>query len=127
MRLSQKVFLKNSKGKYLAILRSSTNPSRPLAWDFPGGNIEEGEDLYENMKREILEETGIELNDFKIFDAQSAVNENGEYSIQIAYVGNVENPEIMLSYEHSDSRCVIKEEFLELESTSKIKKFLQKL
>lgn len=127
MRLSQKIFLKNSEGKYLTILRSATDPSRPLTWDLPGGNIEEGEDLHENMKREIFEETGIVLDQFKIFDVGSAINGRGEYSVQIAYTGNVENPEIKLSYEHSDYRWVTKEEFLELDSSSKIKKFLQKL
>ncbi len=127
MRLSQKIFLKNSEGKYLTILRSATDPSRPLTWDLPGGNIEEGEDLHENMKREILEETGIELDDFEIFDVGSAVNGRGEYSVQVAYRGNVDNPKVVLSYEHSEYRWVTKEEFLELDSSSKIKKFLEKL
>ena len=35
-------------------------------WQFPGGHLEEGETFLECLKREVLEETGIELDDKEI-------------------------------------------------------------
>jgi len=46
----------NSSGKVLLI----EGPGR--GWECPGGRIEEGEDLISGLKREILEEAGVEVN-----------------------------------------------------------------
>ncbi len=47
-------------GKVLCAQRSELMPL-PLKWEFPGGKIEAGEDPEECLKREILEELGIEI------------------------------------------------------------------
>ncbi len=38
------------------------------SWDFPGGTMELGETLEENARRELKEETNLEMDDFKIID-----------------------------------------------------------
>ncbi len=38
----------------------------PDEWQFPQGGLDEGEDLFKAVKREIHEETGIEANDIKL-------------------------------------------------------------
>lgn len=48
MNLSPKVIIQNDAGKILSLRRSKTDPVRSLMWDFPGGLIEESEDL--NLK-----------------------------------------------------------------------------
>ena len=127
MKVSQKIFLKNKEGKILALRRSATDPRRPLTWDLPGGNIEEGEVLTDSIKREVLEETGLEAHDITILDAMSDTYKNGSYSIQIAYTGKVDSDDVKLSWEHDEYRWLTKEEFAELESSSKIKAFLLKI
>jgi 8-oxo-dGTP diphosphatase len=47
-------------GKILATQRSASM-SLPLKWEFPGGKIRDGEQPEECLKREILEELGIDI------------------------------------------------------------------
>ena len=45
-------------GRVLGIRRSRTDPRWPLAWNFPGGMIEQGENPLAGAIRETHEETG---------------------------------------------------------------------
>ena len=53
--------LLNSAGKVLCTQRSEAM-SMPLKWEFPGGKIDEGESPEECLKRELIEELGIEAS-----------------------------------------------------------------
>lgn len=49
----------NDKGQVLLIRRA--NPPRAGHWSLPGGKVERGESLEEALRREIREETGLEI------------------------------------------------------------------
>jgi 8-oxo-dGTP diphosphatase len=53
-------------------------------WHFPGGHIDEGEEPEEAVKREIKEETGLEVEVHQIVDATSQTW-NGDTILQITY------------------------------------------
>jgi 8-oxo-dGTP diphosphatase len=57
----------NAEGRILMI----RGPRR--GWEFPGGQVEEGENLLQALKREILEETGIEVEVGKLAGVYSNV------------------------------------------------------
>lgn len=56
------VIIFNNAGEVLMQHRSDND-----CWCFPGGSIELGENLEETARREVLEETGLELGDLKLF------------------------------------------------------------
>ncbi len=48
-------------GRFLLIQRSLRSHFDPGLWELPGGKIDHGEDLVEAVKREVREETGLEI------------------------------------------------------------------
>lgn len=53
--------IENQQGEILCALRSP-GMSMPNMWEFPGGKVEEGEDVFEALEREIDEELGCRIN-----------------------------------------------------------------
>ena len=65
LQVGVKVLLKNKEGKYLFLHRSAKKyPGVNRLWDFPGGRIDPGAPLRENMARELKEETGLDVENF---------------------------------------------------------------
>ena len=60
-------------GKIL-LIKKKTGPYDGLL-DLPGGSFEFGETPEETLKREMLEETGLEITKYQLFDASSVVVE----------------------------------------------------
>ena len=57
--------IKRPDGKYLVTKRSMDKEWAPGAWEIPGGGVRAGESSEDAVKREILEETGIDVNGAK--------------------------------------------------------------
>jgi len=53
------------RGDYLLIVRRREDDAGAGMWDVPGGGIEDGENKIDALKREVFEETGIEIDDEK--------------------------------------------------------------
>lgn len=127
MFVSQKILLRNQDKKILIVRRSSTHPTKPHEWDLPGGQVEEGENLKDQILRELREETGIEINELKIIGAESAHANDGEYVVQIAYGGEVEYADVILSYEHDEFKWVTPAEFATEVPNERFRRFLEAL
>lgn len=53
--------------KFLIIKRSENEIAYPWKWAFPGGKLEPGESIIDTLKREVLEEVGLEIENSKEF------------------------------------------------------------
>jgi 8-oxo-dGTP diphosphatase len=125
--VSQKAVIFNEEKKFLAIHRTKTAPSNPNKWDFPGGDLDFGEDAIKGIIREVKEEVGIEIKNLKPFDVESHVNEKGDFWVTIAYIAKAISDKVVLSFEHDEFKWLTAKEFLRLESSDKLKRFVKNL
>ncbi len=124
--VSQKAILFNENEKLLTIRRTETAPTRPLHWDLPGGELNFGEDAQEGILREIREETGLEVQDLKVMDIISRLNDKGEFWVTICYTARPTTADVVLSHEHDDFKWVTTDEFQQLQASSRNKKFVER-
>jgi len=114
--------------KILLIKRSGEYGEISNSWDIPGGRTNFGEEPEDGLKREIKEETGLELNEIKqILDASTVFKNEEKHIVRITYLCTVKKTNIQLSHEHTDIQWVTKEELKNIEFKDKIlKKVIKK-
>jgi len=98
---------KNSK--FLMLKKSQDYDFTGHRWEQPGGKIEDGEDRFKALKREIKEETGLQIGKLEDLvrieiEAEECIN------CYVIHVGEFSG-DIELSDEHEDYRWVSAEEF----------------
>ena len=101
LQVGVKVLLKNKEGKYLFLHRSAKKyPEVNRLWDFPGGRIDPGAPLRDNLARELKEETGLALtSEPKLIGAQDILK-NDRHVVRLTYVGQASGETPTLSEEH---------------------------
>ncbi|MDD4989077.1 MAG: NUDIX hydrolase [Candidatus Pacebacteria bacterium] len=91
LQVGVKAFLKNKEGKFLLLRRSEKYKDIKGNWDIVGGRINPGSSLFDNLKREILEETGLVLHETpQILTAQDILRVHGKHIVRISYIANIE-------------------------------------
>ena len=93
-----------NNGKVLLLKRSQKYENLVDQWDIPGGRINFGEEPIVGLKREILEETGLELTHvLDILDASTIYLNKDTHIVRVTYLVKC-NGQISLSGEHTDSK-----------------------
>jgi len=102
LQVGVKVVLKNKDGKYLLLHRSPEKyPDVKDPWDIVGGRISPGTPLLENLKREVREETQLELtSEPELIFAQDILRPD-KHVVRLTYVAEIEG-EPKLDEEHTD-------------------------
>lgn len=86
----------------LLFLRRKNNPAAGQWW-FAGGRIHKGESLEETLRREVKEETGLEIESYRFIKAYSRVFPE-RHDITIAYLCKCREGKVELDSEHSEYR-----------------------
>lgn len=92
LQVGVKVLLTDGSGKYLLLKRSAEKyPEVGPKWDIPGGRINPGKPLLENLRREVLEETGLKLeSEPKLIAAQDILRIEGRHVVRLTFLGKAE-------------------------------------
>lgn len=87
LQVGVKIFLKNTKGKYLILKRSAIRyPNLKNFWDIPGGRIFPGTPLLENIKREVFEETKLSvLSEPKLIGVQDIIRLPEKHIVRLTF------------------------------------------
>lgn len=117
LQVGVKVLLQNKQGQYLILKRSNRKyPGMNGVWDIPGGRIDPGTPLLENLKREIKEETGLELNgEVDLVKAQDIFSQDNTHIVRLTYTGFIEGEPEIDPNEHDQYKWVTLNELRELE------------
>jgi 8-oxo-dGTP diphosphatase len=108
-----KGLIENEKGQFLMLKKSVDYEFTAGKWEQPGGKIEEGENRFQALRREVKEETGLEIEspeDLVRIELEDENHINCYVLHSSDFSGDVE-----LSGEHEEYRWVRPENFSELE------------
>lgn len=102
--------------------RAGTKKFLPSVFELPGGHIDWGEDIVEGLKREIVEEHGMQIKVGDPFAAFTYSNEvKGSHSVEVVYFATFEDPieNIKLNPEdHSEFKWISQNEIESIGSIS---------
>ncbi len=114
LQVGVKVLLKNKEGKFLLVRRNPKKyPEVGAQWDIVGGRIEPGSKLYDNLKREVIEETGLILTSAVTLVAAQDILKEDRHVVRLTYLGEIEG-EPKIDEEHTEFNWFTGEEIKNL-------------
>jgi 8-oxo-dGTP diphosphatase len=115
LQVGVKALIQNDQNELLFLRRNpKIYPGKDLRWDIPGGRINFEENLQDALAREVLEETGLEIDQSsaKLVAAQDIfVPEKDLHVVRLTYYANASGA-AQLSDEHTDFAWLTKEQVL---------------
>lgn len=115
-----KILLENKDGKFLLIRRSPEKyPDVSAPWDIVGGRIEPGLSLFDNLKREVKEETNLDLaEEPKLVGAQDILRVPGKHVVRLTYIGFIDGQVMLDEKENTEFEWLSIEKIKEMPDLS---------
>lgn len=88
------------KGRALILQRSPYDPTFAGTWEFPGGKLEFGEKLEDCLRREIWEETHLQVEVERLLYANTFLTHPWRQVVVVTYLCRADQGEVRLSEEH---------------------------
>jgi 8-oxo-dGTP diphosphatase len=73
------------RGDSVLLVKRNKEPSKGM-WNIPGGLVEIGETVKDAVKREVMEECGVEIEPRELFEVVDAVNREDRGRVRFHYV-----------------------------------------
>lgn len=109
--IAVKAFIVNEKKEVLILRRRKDDVHRPGTWDIPGGRLNQGESPFDGMKREVKEETNLEIEVKSPLQIHYFTREDGQQITMIVFLCRPLSKNIKLSEEHMEYRWVDTDKF----------------
>ena len=109
--IAVKAIIRRKDGKILILKRSAGDDHLPEVWETVGGGMDVEQTPQEALKREIREETGLEVSVREPFNVFTFRKQTGEFKVGITFLCDSEDDTVVLSHEHGEYRWIEPEEF----------------
>lgn len=108
--LQKAVIFHPNEPVFLLLRRSSKDSKRPNEWDLPGGNVIFGEIHLESIKREIHEETALDVDDLQIVQVATGFDrKHSVYHLFLGYKCRAKHAQVHPGAEHEQFEWVNKD------------------
>ncbi len=94
------------EGKLLLVKRRSNDVQTPSIWEIPGGRLELGENPFEGLKREVKEETNLDVIVGVPLGVKHFTRKDEQTITMIIFLCEAGGGEVKLSEEHTDYKWV---------------------
>jgi len=103
--VSGRALIFDQNGNALVLKRHPASTTNPGKWELPGGKPNKGESFEESLRREVLEETGFEIDMYRsVGTADQHVS--GWHVIHVIVLASIRSGGLAISDEHSEFRWV---------------------
>lgn len=115
--------------KYLLTKRNQEGDKYHGKWQLPGGGLEFGESLEECLKREVKEETGLEIENTQLIPHIHSEVRDGWHGVLIAFLCTPKTPDqqVVLDSEASEYGWFTVEEIEKLDTFPDTVEFMKKI
>ena len=112
LQVGVKVFLGNKHGHWLLLYRTlEKSPDVSGGRDMVGSRIVPGSKLKENLRREVKEETGLEIiSEPVLIAAQDIMPDGDKHVVRLTYTAETEGEPVLNTSENTDYKWMLKEE-----------------
>ena len=119
-----KILLANQDGEFLVLQRPSSSIRNPSKWDFPGGKMTLEKPYLLELRREVKEETGLDIEVERIIGITETLLPLQKV-ITLIFRGRASSKDIKLSDEHTTFKWIIPDQMDSLELTDKLQAFFK--
>ena len=106
LQVGVKAFLKNKDDKFLLMKRNREKyPNAKGSWDIVGGRIEPDTTLIDNLRREVKEETQMEIrSEPRLIHAQDIIPHAERHIVRLTYVAEAQGDPVLDTSENTEFR-----------------------
>lgn len=92
--------------KLLIIKRGDDDEHKPGIWEIPGGRLAPAEDPFEGLKREVKEETGLDIAILNPLKVKHFTRDDGQKITMLVFLCKPITEETNISEEHSQYKWI---------------------